>query len=143
MDISLCTIDLKKQKLYFAGANNPLVIVKNNKVNVIKGNRFGIGGYAEIIYKRKKRDDEFVKMYNTTEIDISSGMSIYLFSDGFQDQINEKTNKKLKSKAFYSLIEKYSDKPLKVQKEKLLNSFNEWKGNYEQVDDVLVVGIKF
>ncbi len=143
MDMSLCTIDLKNKKLYFAGANNPLVIIKNNKVNVIKGNRYGIGGYSEIIYQRKKETDASLSMYNTTEVDIIPGMSIYLFSDGFQDQISEQTNKKIKSKAFYSLIEKYSTNPLEVQKEKFLSFFSEWKGNYEQVDDVLIIGIKF
>lgn len=143
MDISLCTIDLSNKKIQFAGANNPLLVIKNNKQEVIKGNRYGIGGYSEMIFKRKVEAGIVDDMYTTHEINIEKDMSIYMFSDGFQDQIGGDNLKKLKSKYFYNLLEEKSNLPTQNQKKELLTAFNNWKGNYEQVDDIIVIGIKF
>jgi len=142
MDMSLCTIDLKKKKIYFAGANNPLIIIKDNELTVIKGNRYGIGGHAEMIFNRKKETLNIKDMYETHEINIENNMFIYMFSDGFQDQLGGKDFKSLKSKYFYKLLLENNKEPIKTQKFNLNNFFDEWKGDNEQVDDVLVLGIK-
>jgi len=142
MDISLSTIDLKNKKIYFAGANNPLIIVNNDGLKIIKGNRYGIGGYSEMIYKKKLKEGNDKDMFTTREISIEENMHIYMFSDGFQDQIGGNNLKKIKSKAFFNLLEEKSNLPIKQQKTELFNYFEDWRDSYEQVDDVLVIGIK-
>ncbi len=142
MDIALCSIDFKTNKINFAGANNPLLIIKNDEIELIKGSRYGIGGYSEMGYQRLKNNNKTDIMYPSKEVDIEKGMYIYLFSDGFQDQIGGENMKKLKSKNFYNLLKEYSKYSAKIQKEKLSDFFKKWKGDYGQVDDTVIIGIK-
>jgi len=143
MDIALCTIDKKQKKLYFAGANNPMVLIENDEMQIIKGNKYGIGGFSEMLFNRMKNISDLKSMYETHEFDIHDNMSIYLFSDGFQDQISYKTGKKLKTNRFYELLKENHKQKSKNQKESLLNFFETWKGNQGQIDDVIIIGIKF
>ena len=143
MDIALCTIDKKQNKLYFAGANNPMVLIENDEMQIIKGNKYGIGGFSEMMFNRMKKKSGITLMYNTFEFDIHENMSIYLFSDGFQDQIGYKNQKKLKSNRFYELLKENNKQTSQTQKETLENFFETWRGNEEQVDDVIIIGIKF
>lgn len=142
MDIALCSIDTKNNKLYFAGANNPLVMIYDDEMNVIKGEKYGIGGFSDLLYDRFKQINKNKSMYKTHEIDYLSNTTIYLFSDGFQDQINENTNKKISSRKFYQLLKMNSKLPAKKQKKQLEKFYFEWKREQEQVDDILVIGIK-
>ncbi len=142
MDIALCTIDSDKNKLYFAGANNPVLLVTEEKSQIIRGNKYGLGGFSSMLYERRKEIFKNVSfMYETTEFDIEPDMSVYLFSDGFQDQIGHEKGKKLKSVNFYNLLKENHHKPADLQKENLNNFFTTWKGEEEQVDDIVVIGI--
>ncbi len=144
MDMAVCTVDTKENKLYFAGANNPMVLIQDDEMQIIKGNKYGIGGFADMLFDRRLevfgKDSE---RYDTHTFDIKEGSAVYLFSDGFQDQIGGKKMKKIRSSAFYKLL--YSGYKLSpnAQKEKLITFFNDWKGENEQVDDIVVIGIKF
>ncbi|RLD49461.1 MAG: hypothetical protein DRI94_11175 [Bacteroidetes bacterium] len=143
MDIALCTFDLDKNKLYFAGANNPVLLVTEEKSQIIRGNKYGLGGFSSMLYERRKEIfDNVINMYDTHEIDILPNMSVYLFSDGFQDQIGHEKSKKLRSVNFYNLLKENHYKNADLQKENLNNFYTTWKDTEEQVDDIVVIGIK-
>ncbi|NPA38019.1 MAG: tetratricopeptide repeat protein [Chlorobi bacterium] len=143
MDIALCTFDVKKKKFWFAGANNPLVLFQNNELKVVKGEKYGIAGFSNFIFERINEDNKNEVMYKTHEFDITEDTCLYLFSDGYRDQIGGKEKKKLKTKNFLRLLEENYQKPVDAQKKNLMEFFENWKGDEEQIDDVLIIGIKF
>jgi serine phosphatase RsbU (regulator of sigma subunit) len=134
MDISLCIIDSETKTIDFAGANHDLHLVRNNEMIEFKGDKRAIGIFIG--------DD--VKAFTTTKIQLQQNDAIYLFTDGFADQFGGETGEQ---KYFRKRLKKYltqiSAEPIKQQKRMLKTNFNDWKGNREQVDDVLVIGIKF
>lgn len=132
MDISLCTIDLDKNKLKFSGANRPLWLLRNNEMLVYKPNKFPIGGLQ--VYH--------TEAFTQHEIDLIKGDAIYIFSDGFSDQFGGGKGKKLMTKKFKDELMQIQHLNMKEQESYLLGLFNKWKGNLEQVDDVLIIGIR-
>ena len=130
MDIALCSINAKSKKMEFAGANNPLYIVRDNELIEIKGDKQHIG-------KHHKEAD-----FLHHSIDLKQGDHIYLFSDGYADQFGGPKGKKFMYKQFKELLISINDKPLNQQKEILDSTFESWKGELEQIDDVCVIGIK-
>jgi len=143
MDIALCTVNLKTKQLSFAGANIPMLIIKNGKPEIVKGERYGIGGFSEMLFERFKEIKNKKEMYQTHNIEIEPDMSIYLFSDGYQDQMGGETFKRLKSDNFHKLIHSFSTKPITEQKKLLSDYFKIWKGGNEQIDDVVIIGLRF
>lgn len=131
MDIALCTLDRKEKKVRFAGANNPLYIIRDGELIEYKGSKVPIGGSNG---KGKHR-------YNTRSIDVQKGDLLYVFSDGFPDQFGGPKGKKFKYKPFKELLLSISDKPMKEQKEILDRTLEDWKGDLEQIDDILVIGV--
>ncbi len=132
MDMTLCVIDHSKHTVEFSGAMNPLCLIRNNSISLIKGNRFSIGSF---------NDDETNK-FDTHTFKYKTGDTIYLFSDGYADQFGGPLGKKFKQKRFlHMLLNIYHLSPDK-QKRELKENFNNWKGQIEQVDDVLVIGFK-
>ncbi|HRB38123.1 MAG TPA: tetratricopeptide repeat protein, partial [Bacteroidia bacterium] len=132
MDIGLCSIDFKENKLLFAGANRPLWLFRNEEIKVIKPDKFPIGG-MQVDHKNK---------YTAHSIDLLPNDTIYIFSDGYSDQFGGEQGKKMMSKRFKQYLQVMQHLPMDKQKEQLEQLFNSWKGNHEQVDDVLVVGIR-
>ena len=130
MDISLCALDGKILK--WAGANNPIWIVKNNSNEIfeIKANKQPIGKYAEN------------NSFTTHTIELESGDSIYIFTDGFQDQFGGEQGKKFKASKFKELILSIQKKTMSLQRIAINEAFENWQGNLEQVDDVCVIGMK-
>jgi serine phosphatase RsbU (regulator of sigma subunit) len=131
MDISLVILDLKAGKLDYAGANNPLYLVRDGKLIKYLADRMPIGIH-------------FISFTPFTNhfIDIRKGDYLYLFSDGYADQFGGPKGKKFMYKPFQDLLLKNHTKPLDLQKEILDTTFEKWKGNREQVDDVMVIGIR-
>lgn len=129
IDMSVCLLNKNKKQINFAGANNPLFLIRNNQLKFYKADRQPIG----INLKERKFTNNFID-YETNDI-------IYMFSDGFADQFNEEGNK-YKKRFFKELLLKISDEPLQKQQELLTEEFQNWKGNYEQTDDVLIIGMK-
>ncbi|NIA12117.1 MAG: SpoIIE family protein phosphatase [Nitrospiraceae bacterium] len=131
MDIALCIYDKGKNVLQYAGANNPLYIVRQDVVIEYKPDRMpiGVSGVEE---------QPFINHY----IALKKNDNLYLFSDGYVDQFGGSEGKKFKSDPFRTLLLKMQSVPMKAQKKILLDSFEEWKGQYIQVDDILVMGIK-
>lgn len=131
MDIAICCIDKDLNQIEFAGAYNPLYIVNNNELIEIKADRMPIGIF-----------DDTEQPFTKQTIPIENGMAIYMFSDGFMDQFGGPEEKKLKSKNFKELILKFSNEPMSIQRIKLGDFLAEWIGGNEQLDDILLVGIR-
>ncbi|MFP4025391.1 MAG: SpoIIE family protein phosphatase [Thiohalospira sp.] len=132
MDLALCIIDYKKMKLQFSGANNPLCLIRDNELTQIKGDRQAIGGTY---------DDELPK-FKKHEISLKKGDVIYIFSDGYPDQFGGSDGRKFMLKRFRELLLKIYKDPMPDQKKLLNDILEEWRGKEEQVDDILVIGVK-
>jgi len=132
MDMTLCVFDFKNKKADFAGANNPLIHIRNNIMNKIKGDRFPIGAFIE--------GQE--QLFANNEIKLVEGDMIYMFSDGYADQFGGPENKKFFTKRFEELLFDIHNEPLEEQKEKLKTTLYDWMGNNDQVDDILVIGVR-
>jgi serine phosphatase RsbU (regulator of sigma subunit)/tetratricopeptide (TPR) repeat protein len=132
MDIALCVYDKKQATLQFAGAHNPLYLVRNGQLIVYKADRMPIGIYTIID-----------KSFSSKTIDVEPGDIAFIFSDGFADQFGGPDVQKYKSNQFKHLLENIAQLPLDKQKVAIQNAFYDWKGENEQVDDILIIGMKF
>ena len=132
VDIGLCLIDYNKGKLQYAGANRPLILIRNGEIIEYKPDfmTIGVAPLKEVAFRN-------------TNIDIIPGDTFYLFSDGYSDQFSEATDKKLKNKNFKLLLQSVSHLTMPEQKQSLEESFFNWKGSVQQVDDVLIFGFQF
>ena len=135
MDITLCAFTKGSNKVQYAGANRPLWIYRKNKgyeLEIIKATKYPIGGL----------ELEETRSYQNHEIEVQEGDALYLFSDGYADQFGGPKGKKFMltnlQKTIFSIIEL----PMEEQKQLLHEALNDWKQENEQVDDVLVIGIK-
>ncbi|MGB0521332.1 MAG: SpoIIE family protein phosphatase [Flammeovirgaceae bacterium] len=133
MDMTICSINPIERKLHFAGAKNPLVYIRNNKLEIIKGNKLPVGGI---------RPDQERKFNKHTILLDAEPTSFYMFSDGFQDQFGGSKNRKFMPKRFRQLLLDIHQKSFAEQEQILDQTFEAWKGNEKQLDDVLVVGFK-
>ncbi|HET6992179.1 MAG TPA: SpoIIE family protein phosphatase, partial [Bacteroidia bacterium] len=131
MDIALCCIDEEKGELKFAGANNPIYYVSNNNIHEIKGDRQPVG-----IFTRE------LKPFTVHTISLKGLEAIYIFTDGYADQFGGGTGKKFKYSQLKQLLFDIHKKTPAEQEKELDKTFISWKGNLDQVDDILVAGIK-
>jgi serine phosphatase RsbU (regulator of sigma subunit) len=131
MDAILCKIDLKNMKLEYAAANNSFYIIRNNSVIHCKCDKMPVGiGH----------DDSLSFTYN--QLALEKGDMIYTLTDGFADQFGGSKGKKFKYKQLEDLLLSIHHQPLKAQQQLLQKVFTDWKGILEQVDDVLIIGIR-
>jgi serine phosphatase RsbU (regulator of sigma subunit) len=132
IDLALCIIDHATHTMNFAGAFNPVYIVRNNQLEGINGDMMpvGVGAEEEVSFKNNY-------------FELKDQDTIYLFTDGFADQFGGPEGKKFKYKPFRQLIQDISQLPMKEQKIKIEQIFNDWKGNLQQLDDVLVLGFRY
>ena len=131
MDIALCTIDYKKQFLEYAGAYNPLYLVRNNEITEIKADRQPIGIFI----------GEELQHFTNHKIKLQKGDQLYIFSDGYVDQFGGAQGKKFKSKQFKELLLSIQNKSMPEQREILNQTIERWQGTYEQTDDICVIGV--
>jgi serine phosphatase RsbU (regulator of sigma subunit) len=132
MDIALGAVDLKTRKFFFSGAFNPCWIFKKEGFLELPADKHPVGTFS----------GEKETSFTLRDIDLESGDRIYVFSDGFADQFGGPKGKKFKSKPFRELLGNFNGKPMAGQVRELEQVFNAWKGDLEQVDDVLVIGIR-
>jgi len=136
MDIALCVIDLKNKLIQFSGANNPLYVIReingSPELIEIKGDRMPIGFYHGLD-----------KTFTNNELQIEMGDTIYIFTDGFIDQIGGKEGKKFLSKNFKDLLLENYLLSMHEQKVTLDETIQEWMAGQPQRDDILVIGIRF
>ncbi len=131
MDVAICTLDKETYELEYAGANNPLYVVRGNEVIQIKADKFAIASFPP-----------YEMRYTNHTLKLEKGDGVYVFSDGYADQFGGERGKKFMYKKFRNLLVEIKDLPVQQQRKILNQKFEEWRGIYEQVDDVLVIGVK-
>ena len=134
MDIALCAIRKKRGTLDYSGANRPLWIFRKEKgeLEIIKPNKFPIGGL----------EFEESRQYINHTVAINQGDILYIFSDGFADQFGGPRGKKFMISNMQKLLIDNIHLPMHTQKKNITEAFKNWKNSLEQIDDVLVIGIK-
>ncbi len=130
MDISLCCINQKTGELQWSGAYNPLWYIQNGEMKEVIADKQPIG------------KTDVAKAFNTNKLKLNKGDILYLFTDGYADQFGGPKGKKFKYKQFQELLVQNSKMKMQEQKQFIETAFEEWQGNLEQVDDVLVIGIR-
>ena len=131
MDMVVCEFSLKKRHIRFASAMRPVIIVISGEPFYIKGNRSSVGG-----------ESVMEKYFDDQEYYLNEGDTIYLFSDGLPDQFGGHDGKKMKIARLKRLIEQVSHMPMSEQEIIISKFYHDWKGSYEQVDDILLIGVK-
>jgi serine phosphatase RsbU (regulator of sigma subunit) len=135
MDIALCAIHKNSNVIEYAGANRPLWIFrkeKDNELEIVKPTKHPIGG-LELEEKRE---------YINHQINVNKGDTLYIFSDGFADQFGGPKGKKFMLSNMQNLLRENIHLPVSQQKKNIHTAFKNWKDELEQIDDVLVIGIK-
>lgn len=131
MDIALLKFNNTMTELEFSGANRPLLLIRDKTLIEYKADKTAIAGFTS-------DDQEF----STTKISLEKNDSLFIFTDGYADQFGGDTGKKFMSKNLKDLLVSVSNLDCAEQRQKIDTAFNDWKKSYEQVDDVLVIGIK-
>ena len=130
MDIAICAWDFNSNTIQYSGANNPIWYVRDNTINEIKPSKQSVGITTKYL------------PFETHEVQLKKNDVFYLFTDGFPDQFGGERGKKYKYKRFKELLLKISSKTVNDQKNALEKEFLEWKKDFEQVDDVCVMGVR-
>ena len=131
MDMVLLIYDRSSGELEFSGANNPIYIIRKGKMIEYKGNNMPVAYYDNMT------------AFTRHTIKMEKGDRVYLFTDGFPDQFGGPEGKKFKYKPFKDLLIEVHERPMDEQRRILQMVFDEWKGNLDQIDDVLVMGLRF
>ncbi len=134
MDIALCSLNIYEGVLHYAGAQRPMYLIRNGALQELKGNPYSIGGNFKF-----KKQKEFTKQ----EIPLQKDDTIYIFSDGYADQFGGLDYKKFMTKRFKELLLSLQDYTLAEQKVILKREFEIWLGNHKQMDDVMIIGLRF
>ena len=132
MDLAVCTIDFEKKEVMYAGAYNPLYYIKKGELFEIKADKLPIG----------VNTDGVVDIYTNHTIQLDSGDSIYIFSDGYADQFGGPKNKKFKYRQLKELILSVQNKTMEEQGKILDKTLKDWQGNEDQIDGILVMGVR-
>jgi serine phosphatase RsbU (regulator of sigma subunit) len=134
MDMTLVTINKVTKEIRFAGAKNPLMYIENGELIRIRGDKYAIGG------QQRGTDRSY-----TTHSLAHTGVErmFYIFSDGYQDQFGGEKGFKFLTSNFKELLLKVHDKPVLDQKTIIHETIEDWKGDYAQTDDILVIGFRF
>jgi serine phosphatase RsbU (regulator of sigma subunit) len=131
MDMAVVKIDHSRFTAEYAGAYNPLFFFRDDEFQEIRADKMPIGIHS------LKSDD-----FTNHELNLQKGDTLYLFSDGYMDQFGGPKGKKFMAGQFKSLLQKIHKEKFAYQAEILINTFDDWKGNIEQIDDILVIGLK-
>ncbi len=132
MEIILCAIDRKQMRVSFSGAGRPFWLVRNGELLEFKGTPFPIDG-----------NDIHTRIYKQDSISIQKSDMIYLFSDGYVDQFGEVINRRYGTRRFRDFVKNNAQQSAEEQFQVIQTNFDAWRGNEKQIDDVLVVGVKF
>ena len=131
MDVAVYVVNEKQMTLTFAGANNPLVLIRNNEINLLKPNKMPVGIYARM------------NPFENTIVELQKGDCIYTFSDGFQDQFSSNNDCKFTGRRLRELLLKIHKHPMEEQKSILNSEYEQWRGPASnQTDDVVIMGVR-
>ncbi len=131
MDMVVCKIDRQNSRMFFAGANNPLYLVRNRELTEYKTDKMPVSIHL------------IMQPFTGHEIQLKPGDNVYLFSDGYADQFGGPHGKKFKYLPFKNLLVSISEKEMHKQGLQLDREFEQWRGDLDQIDDVVVIGLKF
>ncbi|HYG53480.1 MAG TPA: SpoIIE family protein phosphatase [Flavobacteriales bacterium] len=131
MDISLCSLNKETLELQFSAANNPLYLIRKGVLTQINADPFAIGGF-----------EPGTKHYTNNKLQLEKGDCIYIFSDGYADQFGGLKGKKFMYKQFRDMLLEISGMSMNEQRKFLDETIENWRGTYEQVDDMLVIGVR-
>jgi len=131
MDMSICVYDFKEMTMEFAGAYNPMYMIRDGELSTVKADRMPIG-----IHDRDNIP------FTNIKFDLHKGDIFYILSDGFIDQFGGPKGKKYMTKRFKKLLLEIYEKPMADQKEILWRTLLEWRGDIEQLDDIIVIGVR-
>ena len=131
MDIAMCALDEQKMTLEFSGAHNSLYLIRNESLTEYEGDPFGIGSFTGS-----------EKEFTNHEIAVQKDDCLYVFSDGYADQFGGPRNKKFMRKNLRALLQSITHLPMSEQMKELNNALEDWRGDNEQVDDILIIGIR-
>lgn len=132
MDIALCSIDREQRIIEFAGANRHLVYFRDKTMEMVKGNKFGIGGLH----------DESIITFTNNCVHYDEGDIIYMCTDGYADQFGGSKGKRMMTRNMNKILEKSLSFGVAEQEQLLNHWLDKWQGNYEQTDDILLIGIQ-
>jgi serine phosphatase RsbU (regulator of sigma subunit) len=130
MDMTICLFDRKTLKLQFSGANNPLYVVSDGQLTQVKGDKMPVAIY------------DVIEPFTLHMLQLKKGDTFYTFSDGFADQFGGPQRKKFLAKNFRNLILTIQDLSMIDQGNRLDEVFTDYRKEVEQVDDVVVIGVK-
>ncbi len=133
MDIALCALDTQTGKLDYAGAFNPAWIIRKGEILELKADKFPVGNF----------EDEELRTYVSQTVQLEPGDRIYIFSDGYTDQFGGPEGKKYKRTRFVDYLKKIQQHPISAHHSLLEAEHTSWKGEMEQIDDILVMGIEY
>lgn len=133
MDLALCSINVKSKKIEYAGAYRPLYLLRDGEIIETKGDKFPIGG-QQIKHKGN---------FTNHEIKVKKDDIVYIFTDGYADQFGGENTKKFMTKRFKEILLQIRNMTMKEQEAFLRKTINEWRGNIRQIDDILVIGLRF
>jgi serine phosphatase RsbU (regulator of sigma subunit) len=131
MDMSIVVFDKTQKSLSFAGANNPLYFFRNGELKEIKGDKMPVGIH------------EKMNSFTCHSFDILRGDTFYIFSDGYADQFGGPRAKKFMYSNFKTLLQTLQTKSMREQAKILEDTIEAWKGDIDQIDDIVVIGIRF
>jgi chemotaxis response regulator CheB len=132
LEVAICTYYKKEKKLQYSGAGRPIIVANQDGIKTIKSSSSGISGNVSENYE-----------FELNEFDIEEGDQLYLYSDGIVDQFGGPHNKKFMTKRLVQLLSSNLYLPMTEQKEIIDNSIVSWKEGQEQIDDILIMGLKF
>jgi serine phosphatase RsbU (regulator of sigma subunit) len=132
IEMALCVVDFANNKLQYSGALRPLYLIRNMELNEFKGDYMPIGVH-----------DDYENSFSNKELHFKEDDIIYLFSDGYVDQLGGPDRKTFRARKFKQLLINIHQKPLDEQKEILEKEYEEWRMDIEQIDDIIVMGIRF
>ncbi|MBI9067221.1 MAG: tetratricopeptide repeat protein [Salinivirgaceae bacterium] len=133
MDITFCCYSEKDNTLELAMANHSICIIQNGELQIVEGDIFSVGGnvgFSDISFSNYK-------------INLDTETTVYMYSDGFQDQFGGEKQQKYMSTRFVNFFQSLQDKPFNEHQSILENEFLSWKGDSKQIDDVLIIGLRF
>lgn len=142
MDIAICRINHATRTIDYAGAMRPLWIANKGILTELKGDKFPIGTTQEDWNNTVQKDWGNLVSYRTHTIQAQAGDTFYIFTDGYADQFGGEKNKKFSTKRFKELVLKNHTESFSMQENNIKLEHTQWKGNNEQVDDILVIGFK-
>lgn len=133
MDAGVVVYEAQKNEVTFSGAKRPMLVIKGGKAELIKGDKYSIGG------KNPKKSE---KIFTNKPIIIDEPTDIYVFSDGYPDQFGGSIGGKFTTKRFYQLLEKNHHLPMQEQQRLISENLENWIGRTRQIDDILVIGLR-